>query len=62
MTDLEQIQVAMQTRQVGLEGTGEIKLRHLVKETLRMRPSRIVGMETRGPEVSPSMGGRSARP
>jgi len=35
--------VAMQTRQVGLEGTGEIKLRHLVKETLRMRPSRIVG-------------------
>ena len=42
MTDLEQIQVAMQTRQVGLEGTGEIKLRHLVKETLRMRPSRIV--------------------
>ncbi len=53
MTDLEQIQVAMQTRQVGLEGTGEIKLRHLVKETLRMRLSRIVGMETRGPEVSP---------
>ncbi len=35
--------VAMQTRQVGLEGTGEIKLRHLVKETLRMRPSRIMG-------------------
>ncbi len=35
--------VAMQTRQSGLEGTGEIKLRHLVKEALRMRPSRIVG-------------------
>ncbi len=44
--------VAMQTRQVGLEGTGEIKLRHLVEETLRMRPSRIVGMETRSVEVS----------
>src|SRR4051812_35972828 len=33
--------VAMQTRQAGLEGTGEVKLRHLVKEALRMRPSRI---------------------
>ena len=52
MTDLEQIQVAMQTRQVGLEGTGEIKLRHLVKETLRMRPSRIVGLETSLAKVS----------
>jgi pilus assembly protein CpaF len=35
--------VAMQTRQSGLEGTGEIKLRNLVKEALRMRPSRIMG-------------------
>jgi Flp pilus assembly CpaF family ATPase len=26
-----------------LEGTGEIRLRDLVKESLRMRPSRIVG-------------------
>ncbi len=34
--------VQMQTRQSGLEGTGEIKLRHLVKEALRMRPSRVV--------------------
>jgi len=42
--------VAMQTRQVGLEGTGEIKLRHLVKETLRMRPSRIVVGEVRAEE------------
>ena len=52
MTDLEQIQVAMQTRQVGLEGTGEIKLRHLVEETLRMRPSRIVRGQIRGCETS----------
>ena len=35
--------VAMQTRQANLEGTGEIRLRHLVKEALRMRPSRIMG-------------------
>jgi pilus assembly protein CpaF len=42
--------VAMQTRQSGLEGTGEIKLRHLVKEALRMRPSRIVVGEVRAEE------------
>ncbi len=42
--------VAMQTRQAGLEGTGEIKLRHLVKESLRMRPSRIVVGEVRAEE------------
>jgi len=34
--------VSMQCRQPSLEGTGEIKLRRLVKEALRMRPSRIV--------------------
>jgi pilus assembly protein CpaF len=42
--------VAMQTRQRGLEGTGEIALRDLVKESLRMRPSRIVVGEVRGAE------------
>jgi len=42
--------VAMQTRQAGLEGTGEIKLRNLVKESLRMRPSRIVVGEVRAEE------------
>ncbi len=35
--------VALQTRQSSLEGTGEIRLRRLVKEALRMRPSRIMG-------------------
>jgi pilus assembly protein CpaF len=35
--------VAMQTRQSGLEGTGEVTLRDLVKESLRMRPSRVMG-------------------
>ena len=42
--------VAMQTRQQGLEGTGEIKLRDLVKESLRMRPSRIIVGEVRAEE------------
>jgi pilus assembly protein CpaF len=42
--------VAMQTRQAGLEGTGEVRLRHLVKESLRMRPSRIVVGEVRAEE------------
>jgi len=35
--------VAMQTRQSSLDGTGEVRLRRLVKEALRMRPSRLVG-------------------
>src|SRR6478735_2957625 len=42
--------VALQTRQRGLEGTGEIKLRDLVKESLRMRPSRIIVGEVRAAE------------
>ncbi len=42
--------VPMQTRQSGLEGTGEILLRDLVKEALRMRPSRIIVGEVRAEE------------
>lgn len=42
--------VALQTRQAGLEGTGEIRLRQLVKESLRMRPSRIIVGEVRAEE------------
>lgn len=42
--------VAMQTRQANLEGTGEIPLRRLVKEALRMRPSRLVVGEVRQAE------------
>lgn len=42
--------VPLQTRQAGLEGTGEIVLRDLVKESLRMRPSRIVVGEVRAEE------------
>jgi pilus assembly protein CpaF len=40
----------MQTRQPSLEGTGEITLRHLVKEALRMRPQRIIVGEVRQQE------------
>ncbi|RIJ77198.1 CpaF family protein [Nakamurella silvestris] len=42
--------VAMQTRQPNLEGHGEIKLRRLIKEALRMRPSRIIVGEVRQEE------------
>jgi pilus assembly protein CpaF len=42
--------VPMQTRQQGLEGTGEVRLRDLVKESLRMRPSRVIVGEVRAEE------------
>lgn len=41
---------AMQCRQPSLEGTGEVPLRRLVKEALRMRPSRIIVGEVRQSE------------
>lgn len=43
--------VAMQSRQANLEGVGEITLRRLVKEALRMRPSRLVIGEVRQAEA-----------
>ncbi|MGX9349102.1 CpaF family protein [Microbacterium sp. KNMS] len=43
--------VALQGRQPSLEGTGEITLRRLVKEALRMRPDRIVIGEVRDAEA-----------
>ena len=48
--------VGMQCRQPSLEGTGEIKLRRLVKEALRMRPSRIVVGEVRQEECPRTSG------
>jgi pilus assembly protein CpaF len=42
--------VAMQCRSPNLEGTGEISLRRLIKEALRMRPDRLVVGEVREAE------------
>jgi pilus assembly protein CpaF len=42
--------VSLQCRQPSLEGTGEVPLRRLVKEALRMRPSRIIVGEVRQAE------------
>jgi pilus assembly protein CpaF len=42
--------VGLQCRQPSLEGTGEIPLRRLVKEALRMRPDRIIIGEVREAE------------
>ena len=39
--------IAMQTRDASLEGTGEIPLRRLVREALRMRPTRLIVGEVR---------------
>jgi pilus assembly protein CpaF len=42
--------VAMQTRPGSIEGKGEVNLRHLVREALRMRPERLVIGEVRQAE------------
>ena len=39
--------VALQTRQPSLEGTGEVSLRRIIKEALRMRPTRLIVGEVR---------------
>lgn len=43
--------VALQGRQPSLEGTGEVTLRRLIKEALRMRPDRLVVGEVRDAEA-----------
>ena len=43
--------VALQVRGANLEGTGEVSLRRLVKEALRMRPDRLVVGEVREAEA-----------
>jgi Flp pilus assembly CpaF family ATPase len=45
----------MQTRLPNLEAAGEIPQRRLVKEALRMRPSRILMGEARIPTAAPSV-------
>jgi pilus assembly protein CpaF len=43
--------VQMQTRSANLQGEGEIPLRRLIRESLRMRPSRIIVGEVREAEA-----------
>ncbi len=47
--------VRLETRNAGVDGGGEIKVRQLIKTALRMRPSRLILGEVRGEEAADLM-------